>query len=534
MGQRNAWWLTVALLGAAIGYAYWPALVGMKSMWDNTPMYSFGYIVPVVSAFLIWSRRHELAALEPRPAIVVGATAALVAVALLLGGRIGGVLIAEQLGFVFALVAAVLLVAGTDGAAPDLGGARLSPADGARSGTPSPSLCTSRSSSSRPRSASRCSRRSGSRRIGRVCCCTSRTSRWRSPDACSGVNYLVAILALGVPLGYLYLPTIWRRVLLVTFAIVVAALSNSLRVALIGVLAYFDIGSPLHGPFHVLHGLFVSGIGYVVLFLGLRWLRGPAVESRTSPAAPIERRDGSSTLLHLLPGLVLALAFLAAPIYAGERAPGAGAGRAAACRAGATSSARGPSISSSTPEGRWWQGADDEVRRRYRRPGFPPVDVEIAYFRVQRQGKEIASHLSARLHRAVSTLRLPDARTCLPLRTSSAWRRAAASAWASSGTESTGTRDEPLRGEGPDVLEHRRAWPQQCRDGSVPLTRRTPGALRRTARGHPRSRDARPSRAPATGGATAAPLDGPLTKATASRADVIGPRRLQITSEVAS
>ena len=72
--------------------------------------------------------------------------------------------------------------------------------------------------------------------------------------ACSGVNYLVAILALGLPLGYLYLPTVWRRVLLLTMAIGVAAISNSLRVALIGVLSYLEIGSPLHGPGHVLHG----------------------------------------------------------------------------------------------------------------------------------------------------------------------------------------------------------------------------------------------------------------------------------------
>ena len=59
--------------------------------------------------------------------------------------------------------------------------------------------------------------------------------------ACSGVNYLVAILALGLPLGYLYLPTVWRRVLLLAMAIGVAAISNSLRVALIGVLSYLEI-----------------------------------------------------------------------------------------------------------------------------------------------------------------------------------------------------------------------------------------------------------------------------------------------------
>ncbi len=106
--------------------------------------------------------------------------------------------------------------------------------------------------------------------------------------ACSGVNYLVAVLALGVPLSYLYLPALWRRVVLIAGAVVIAAVSNSLRVALIGLLSYWQIGSPLHGPFHVLHGLFVSGIGYVALFVGLRLLTPAAtapagVDARPNP-----------------------------------------------------------------------------------------------------------------------------------------------------------------------------------------------------------------------------------------------------------
>ena len=76
--------------------------------------------------------------------------------------------------------------------------------------------------------------------------------------ACSGVNYLVAVLALGLPLAYLYLRSWWRRGVLIASALLIAAAANSLRVALIGVLVYYDLGAPLHGPAHVLHGLFVS------------------------------------------------------------------------------------------------------------------------------------------------------------------------------------------------------------------------------------------------------------------------------------
>ncbi len=44
----------------------------MVGMWDATPMYSFGYIVPFVSAYLLWSRRDALARISPQPALSIG------------------------------------------------------------------------------------------------------------------------------------------------------------------------------------------------------------------------------------------------------------------------------------------------------------------------------------------------------------------------------------------------------------------------------------------------------------------------------
>ena len=44
---------SLALLAIGVAYAHAAALTGMKAMWDGTPMYSFGYIVPFVSAYLV-------------------------------------------------------------------------------------------------------------------------------------------------------------------------------------------------------------------------------------------------------------------------------------------------------------------------------------------------------------------------------------------------------------------------------------------------------------------------------------------------
>ncbi|MEO5823861.1 MAG: exosortase C-terminal domain/associated protein EpsI, partial [Vicinamibacteraceae bacterium] len=217
--------------------------------------------------------------------------------------------------------------------------------------------------------------------------------------ACSGVNYLIAILALGVPLAYLYLPTNGRRLLLVTSAIGVAALSNSLRVATIGVLAYFEVGSPLHGPAHVLHGLFVSGIGYVVLFAGLRLLSRDSGRPATAPAlapAIVDRRvaDGAVWRAGALAVVFLIVGFFPMRIVASP----VPAGRPLAALPNRLGDWMAEPLAGVGET--WWRGADDEVFRRYRSSSGLIVDVSIAYFASQSQGRELTSHYAGPLHRA--------------------------------------------------------------------------------------------------------------------------------------
>lgn len=415
---------SLLLLAAALAYAHAVALVGMKAMWDGTPMYSFGYIVPFVSAYLVWTRREALAAVVPAPAWIPGFAALAVAIGLLVGGHLGGVLIAQQLAVVVSLVAVVLLVWGRQALrlvwmalaylllvvpfwdafteplhlpfqqlSANLGVQMLHlvgvPAhrDGVFLYLPNITLEVAR--------------------------------------ACSGVNYLIAILALGVPLAYLYLPTNGRRLLLVTSAVAVAALSNSLRVAMIGVLAYYDVGSPLHGPAHVLHGLFVSGIGYVVLFAGLRLLNPGHAPATAAAAAP--RPDLSLALRSIRPALVRSLVLAAT-----FAAIGAGPMRHEPSPIVAQPLARLPlqvgewtaqPWEDETPSP-WWTNADDELRRTYHSRSGTTVQVAVAYFGRQTQGREVTSHRLERLHRAAfaavdlgdggrltaNAVRLPDAK----------------------------------------------------------------------------------------------------------------------------
>ena len=53
----KGFWVGVAIVFAALVYAYWPTWVWVEDAWRTEPDYSHGYLVPPLAAFLCWSRR---------------------------------------------------------------------------------------------------------------------------------------------------------------------------------------------------------------------------------------------------------------------------------------------------------------------------------------------------------------------------------------------------------------------------------------------------------------------------------------------
>jgi EpsI family protein len=86
---------------------------------------------------------------------------------------------------------------------------------------------------------------------------------------CSGVNFLISILAIGIPVAALYFDSWWKRSLLLLVSVLIAILGNGLRAALICLFAYKGYSTNLHGPGHIFYGYFVSFLGLAVLFTGV-------------------------------------------------------------------------------------------------------------------------------------------------------------------------------------------------------------------------------------------------------------------------
>jgi exosortase D (VPLPA-CTERM-specific) len=98
-------------------------------------------------------------------------------------------------------------------------------------------------------------------------------TRLQVVDACSGLRYLIPLLILGVLLTHLFRPPAWQRCLLVASAVPVTVVTNSLRIASVGLLY------PLLGP-QAAEGFFHEFSGWLIfmfslaLLLGEIWLLG--------------------------------------------------------------------------------------------------------------------------------------------------------------------------------------------------------------------------------------------------------------------
>lgn len=397
---------SASVLMAAVVYAHWPALVGMEGLWSRSPMYSYGYTVPFISLYLLWWRRAELTHLEPRPARLLAAPVIGASCLMLLIGHTGGLQVLQQLSFIVAIVAVVLVVFGVEylkaGWAAIAYLLLMIPIWDVFTEPLHPVFQT--------RSAE-----IGAVILGMIgvpvhlngTILTLPNVTLEVARACSGVNYLVAVLALGLPLAYLSLRGIWRRVVLVIGAVIVAACSNGLRVALIGLFAYLEVGSPLHGPLHVLHGLFVAAVGYVALFAGV----GLLSRTELNDTAASDHEPARLTARFRIPvmnALAVSAVFVAVGAFnAFHRAapvPLTGSLNEVPLMLGSWSAEPGR-VNTAVP---WLTGADAQLARRYRKPGGYAVDVYVGYFTIQQQDKEVANFRTADLHRRARKLSIPQ------------------------------------------------------------------------------------------------------------------------------
>jgi exosortase len=270
----------------AFSLLYTPTIVSMVQRWSNADDYNHAFLIPFVSGYFVWLKRHQLAALVPKPRLGWGVPVVVLAGTMLAIGQLGHVVTLQHLSFFIMVIGLILLLLGTQ-----LLRVLLLPVlyllfmipildeviD--RIHWPFQVLAASIGSWTLQMLGYSVLREVQYLHLPRI--------TLEVADLCSGVRYLISVIAVGIPLAYLTLRSWHRRALLIAFGIIIAILANSLRVSLIGIWVYHGAGTMIHGPLKLMQGLFVAWAGFITLFLGARLLadRPRSASSRSIDAS---------------------------------------------------------------------------------------------------------------------------------------------------------------------------------------------------------------------------------------------------------
>ena len=106
------WPLGAVTLTAAFLLVYYPTLEKLSGYWATNETYSFGFLVPVISAYLIWLRRERLQRVRWSPSFLAGGLILGAGLATLILGRLSSINMLEEVSLPVSIYGLVLLIFG--------------------------------------------------------------------------------------------------------------------------------------------------------------------------------------------------------------------------------------------------------------------------------------------------------------------------------------------------------------------------------------------------------------------------------------
>jgi exosortase D (VPLPA-CTERM-specific) len=248
----------VALLGFGTG------LSEVVARWVRQDEYSHGFLIPLISAWLVWSRRDVLAANIGRP-VWLGPTLVALSILMQIVGELSALFILSQVGFVVALLGIVLSFGGYS-----LLRITFAPILFLLFAIPLPyfieSVLTWRLqliSSGLGVAVIRLFQipvylEGNIIDLGYY--------KLQVVEACSGLRYLYPLLSLGFLAAYFFHAPFWQRAIVFLSAVPITILMNSLRIGLVGVLVNHWGTQAAEGLLHFFEGwtIFIASAGLLL------------------------------------------------------------------------------------------------------------------------------------------------------------------------------------------------------------------------------------------------------------------------------
>jgi exosortase A len=245
----------------ALTWRDWSAMFGL---WWNVSTYNHILFVPIIIGWLVWHRRSELARLEPEgwwPGLVLVAGALLV----WLVARLGGLDIGSQLGAVAAMQCAVVAVLGPRAAAGllfPLGYALFLVPFGDEL-VPALQMITARMTIA-------LTLWSGVPAVVDGVFIDTPAGLFEVAEECSGVKFLIAMIALGVLVAQCCFTSWTRRALFMALAIALPILANGVRAWSTIYIAQSQGIEFAAGFDHIVYGWVFFGV-VIAMLLGSAW-----------------------------------------------------------------------------------------------------------------------------------------------------------------------------------------------------------------------------------------------------------------------
>lgn len=267
-------WRLIVLVGVVLA-VFGSVLAGLVQDWWEKPDYSHGFFVPVLSAYLIWRRREELARLSPRPSLQ-GLWLVLGSLGLLFLGSLGAELFLTRVAVVGMIAGLVVYF---------LGWKFLRmlafPVAFLLCMIPLPTLLYNEIVFPLQLLASRFATSLLDLvnlfpvvREGNILVLPH--SRLEVVEACSGIRSLMSLTALALGYGYLAEKNRWIRTGLAVSMVPLAVISNGLRVVATALMAYYLGLARAEGALHSFSGWLIFLVATILLlvlhrFISLVW-----------------------------------------------------------------------------------------------------------------------------------------------------------------------------------------------------------------------------------------------------------------------
>ena len=295
---------SLVLLLLAILSLHAHTVVGMVSIWSRSDTYAHGFVVPIISLWLIWRIRHSLAALQPHPSWLA-AVMLLGAAGLWLAGDLVAVNAATQLALVILLVLSVPAVLGWH-----VAWATAFPLGFLFFAVPIGDFMLPQLMEWTADFTVFALRLSGVPVYREGLQFIMPAGAWSVVEACSGIRYIIASVTVGSLFAYLSYKSLTKRLIFVGVAILVPLVANWLRAYMIVMLGHLSGNELATGVDHLIYGwVFFGVVILAMLFVGARWADAP--EPINKPLAPADTsrlaasRAGWSTALAAAMALVI-------------------------------------------------------------------------------------------------------------------------------------------------------------------------------------------------------------------------------------